>query len=167
MQRKLLIFGLVGVVSVLSVGCSLLGVGTLDENTAAVYKSADGLALGGYDVVSYFGENAPRQGKTEFSTDWNGAKWQFSSGENRDEFLKNPAKYAPQFGGYCAYAVSQGYTASGDPKAWKIVDDKLYVNYSPAVKEKWVKDIPKFIADANNNWKNLADKAEESRKDKK
>ena len=94
-------------------------------------------------------------------------KWQFSSAENRETFVKNPTKYAPQYGGYCAYAVSQGYTASADPQAWKIVDDKLYVNYNLSVKEKWVKDIPKYIADANKNWEQLVSKAEESRKDKK
>ena len=120
----------------------------------------------GYDLVSYH-SGTPQKGTGSHLAEHNGVTYIFASEANKEAFEASPAAYIPAFGGYCAYAVSQGYTASGDPKAWKIVDDKLYVNYSPAVKEKWVKDIPKFIADANNNWKNLADKAEESRKDKK
>lgn len=166
-KSKIITIGLLGLLSVFAGACSLLGVGALDENTAAIYKSSDGLAVSGYDTVAYFKENKPVEGKAEFSTEWNGAKWQFSSAENRDAFQKNPEKYAPQYGGYCAYAVSQGYTASADPQAWKIVDGKLYVNYNKSVKEKWEQDIPNYIASANKNWNDLASKAEESRKDKK
>ena len=74
MQRKILIFGLISLVSVLAVGCSLLGVGTLDKNTVAVYKNSDGLGLSGYDAVAYFKENKPIEGKAAFTTEWNGAK---------------------------------------------------------------------------------------------
>ena len=87
--------------------------------------------------------------------EWMGAKWQFSSPESRDLFKANPAQYAPQFGGYCAWAVSHGYTADIDPEAWKIVNGKLYLNYSKSVQKKWEQDIPKYIEDGNRNWPGL------------
>ncbi|MCI0392003.1 MAG: YHS domain-containing protein, partial [Acidobacteria bacterium] len=94
-----------------------------------VNKNLFGTALKGYDAVAYFKEGHPVKGKDEFRHDWMGAKWYFASVANRDEFAKSPEKYAPQFGGYCAWAVGHGYTASIDPQAWKIVDRKLYLNY--------------------------------------
>lgn len=157
---------LIGMIALAAAGCSLLGVGTLDKSTAAVNKNSAGLSIKGYDPVAYFKENQPTPGKPEFTHDWNGAKWQFKNAENRDAFAKEPNKYAPQYGGYCAWAVSHGYTADVDPQAWKIVDGKLYLNYSQSVAADWNKDIPKYIADGDKNWNELADKAEESRKDK-
>jgi hypothetical protein len=75
-----------------------------------------------------------------------------ASAANRDAFKADPAKYAPQYGGYCAWAVSRGYTAGIDPEAWKIVNDRLYLNYSTAVQAKWSEDIPGNIAKAGENW---------------
>ncbi|MEM7173012.1 MAG: YHS domain-containing (seleno)protein [Pseudomonadota bacterium] len=106
----------------------------------------------GYDVVAYFTEGKPVEGSDAFTADYNGAEWHFSSAENRDAFAADPAKYAPQYGGYCAYAVSQGYTASTVPEAWKIVDGKLYLNYSLSVRDLWEEDIPGNIAAADGNW---------------
>ena len=80
--------------------------------------------------------------------------------------MKEPAKYAPQYGGYCAWAISQGYTADTDPQTGKVVNGKLYLNYNPSVAKKWNEDIPKFIADGDKNWNDLASKADDSRKDK-
>jgi YHS domain-containing protein len=114
----------------------------------------EGIALGGYDAVSYF-SGTPAKGSDEFSTDWKGAKWKFASAANRDTFTASPEKYAPQYGGYCAYAVSKGATAPGDPNAWTVVDNKLYMNFSPAVKETWSKDIPGNITKADGNWPNV------------
>jgi YHS domain-containing protein len=110
------------------------------------------LAVGGYDPVAYFKVNKPVQGKAEFATEYKGATWRFSSAENLAAFKANPGAYAPQYGGYCAWAVSQGYTASGDPQFWKIVNGKLYLNYDRDVQTKWEKDIPGFIAKADKNW---------------
>ena len=84
-----------------------------------------------------------------------GAKWYFASAANRDAFAKNSQKYAPQFGGYCAWAVSQGYTAGIDPEAWKIVDGKLYLNYSKSVQKMWEQDVPGNIRKGNENWPKL------------
>ena len=111
-----------------------------------------GLAVAGYDPVAYFTENMPVMGKPSISLDYNGARWLFSSAANRDAFKANPAKYAPQYGGYCAYAVSQGYTAKGEPEVWKIVDGKLYLNFSKGVQKRWQRDIPGHIQSANTNW---------------
>ena len=84
-----------------------------------------------------------------------GATWSFASAENRATFAADPEKFAPRYGGYCAWAVSQGYTASIDPDAWRIVDGALYLNYSLAVREEWERDIPGHIASADVNWPRL------------
>ncbi|MEO0573961.1 MAG: YHS domain-containing (seleno)protein [Pseudomonadota bacterium] len=112
-------------------------------------------ALSGYDTVAYFTDGKPVKGSKKFSTKHNGAKWLFASAANRDAFVANPEKYAPQYGGYCAWAVSQGYTASGDPTVWAIVDDKLYVNYNDDVGATWRKDPVGFIKLADTNWPNV------------
>jgi YHS domain-containing protein len=126
-----------------------------------VNTGADNVAVKGYDTVAYHTENKPVEGKADFQFVWNGATWNFSSEANRDSFAKNPEKYAPQYGGYCSYAVAQGYTADGDPQAWKIVDGKLYLNYSPKVKELWEQDIPGNIKNANENWQKFLKKKPE------
>lgn len=111
-----------------------------------------GLAVAGYDPVAYFTESMPVMGKPSISLDYKGARWLFSSAANRDAFKANPEKYAPQYGGYCAWAVSQGYTAKGEPEVWKIVDGKLYLNFSRGVQWRWERDIPGNIQSANANW---------------
>ncbi len=118
---------------------------------APVYAEK-GIAIDGTDPVAYFTEGAPVAGSKDVTVDWNGATWRFSSEANRDAFAADPQAYAPQYGGYCAYAVSEGYTASTTPKAWKIVDGKLYLNYSRRIQRKWERDIPERIASADANW---------------
>lgn len=120
---------------------------------AEVYTGTfSSLAAGGYDAVAYFKAGRPVEGNAQFATDYKGATWRFASKENLDAFRANPAAYAPQYGGYCSWAVAQGYTASGDPQVWKIVGGKLYLNYDQSVQAKWEKDIPGFIAKADKNW---------------
>ena len=111
-----------------------------------------GIAIKGAAPVAYFTEGKPVSGSKKFETEWMGAKWRFASAQNRDMFQSNPEKYAPQYGGYCSYAVSQGYTAKIDIDAWAIVDGKLYLNYSKSVLRIWETDIPGHIASANKNW---------------
>jgi YHS domain-containing protein len=110
------------------------------------------LAVGGYDPVAYFSENRPVEGSDKYEFAYKGATWRFASHENLVKFRANPASYAPQYGGYCAWAVSQGYTAKGDPQYWRIVDGKLYLNYDGSVQARWERDIPEFIKKANANW---------------
>ncbi|MEM9488565.1 MAG: YHS domain-containing (seleno)protein [Myxococcota bacterium] len=119
-----------------------------------VFQTSAG-AIRGYDTVAYHTEGKPVKGKAAHTFEWNGATWRFASAKNRDLFKASPEKYAPQFGGYCAYAVSRGYTASTDPDAWTIVDGKLYLNYSISVMRTWRKDPAKYIARANKNWPNV------------
>ena len=117
-----------------------------------VYTSFTGKAIKGYDVVAYFTENKPVKGSKEFSYEWNSATWLFSSSENLAKFKAAPENFAPQYGGYCAYAVSQGYTASVDPTQFTVLDGKLYLNYNKSVNKKWTANRDAFIVDANNNW---------------
>lgn len=118
----------------------------------AVYQSLFGTAIDGTDPVAYFTMGKPVKGSSDFAHDWNGATFHFATAENRDAFAANPEKYAPQYGGYCAWAVSQGYTASTDPEAWTIVDGKLYLNYNKSVQSTWEQDIPGNIAAGDGNW---------------
>jgi YHS domain-containing protein len=139
---------------VLLLGASLFplfGAGDADP----VNKSGSGVAIKGYDPVAYFNASKPVKGSPSFTHQWMGATWQFSSAANRDEFAKEPDKYAPQFGGYCAYGVSQKHTAPIDPEAWTIIDGKLYLNYSQGVKKTWSQATQKYIEDANHNWPGL------------
>lgn len=116
------------------------------------FADANGLAIRGTDPVAYFKLGKPVQGIAGFEYVWNGVTWRFANAENRDKFVANPEQYAPQYGGFCAWAVSQGYTASIDPQAWRIVDGKLYLNYNQRVQGRWERDIPGNIAKADANW---------------
>lgn len=116
------------------------------------------VAAGGYDVVAYFTVGRPVKGDAAFSTVWKGATWRFSSAANLAKFKANPAAYAPQYGGYCAWAVANGYTAKGDPLQWKIVGGKLYLNYNAEIQSRWVKDIPGFIRKGDREWPGVLEK---------
>lgn len=129
--------------------------GLAQDKVPLTDKNSKGIAIKGYDTVAYFDQSQPVKGAAQFSYDWNGAKWLFSSAAHRDTFAKDPAKYAPQYGGYCAYGVSQGHAVEVDPTAWKIVDGKLYLNNSKAIQQEWFKDIPGHITEADQNWPTL------------
>lgn len=108
--------------------------------------------LGGYDAVAYATAGKPVEGLSTITTQWKGATWRFTSEANRAAFSADPERYAPQYGGHCAWAAAQGYTAKGDPQNWKIVNGKLYLNYDATVQANWEKDIPGFIASADAKW---------------
>jgi YHS domain-containing protein len=112
-------------------------------------------ALQGYDPVAYFTEGAPTKGDDAFTTDYMGAEFQFASAANRDLFLEDPDKYAPQYGGYCAWAVAQGKHAKGNAKNWTIVDGKLYLNYNASIEKKWNADQANFITEGDKKWPGL------------
>ena len=114
-----------------------------------------GLAIRGADPVAFFTDGAPVIGDTSIATDWMGATWTFASADNRTAFESNPHAFAPQYGGYCAFAVSRGYTASTVPEAWSIEGDKLYLNYSVGVRGQWLQDVPGNIAAGDENWPGL------------
>ncbi|HOX83753.1 MAG TPA: YHS domain-containing (seleno)protein [Chryseolinea sp.] len=118
---------------------------------AEVFSTSNG-AIGGYDPVAYFTVGKPVMGDPKISFHWHDADWYFSSEQNRDAFKISPEKYTPQFGGYCAYGVSDNHKAPTDPDAWTIVDDKLYLNYNLNVKKLWSKDRAGLIKKANDLW---------------
>lgn len=110
------------------------------------------VAVEGHDPVAYFTEGQPVKGQRAYSTEYQGAEFRFASQANLDTFLADPEAYAPQYGGYCAWAVAQGYTAKGDADHWRIVDGKLYLNFNAKVQSDWEADIPGFIEQADAQW---------------
>jgi YHS domain-containing protein len=121
-----------------------------------VFVTDDG-AIRGYDPVAYFTDKKPVKGDKTFSLNWNDATWYFKSKENLEKFKASPEKYAPQFGGFCAYGVSRDYKVKTEPEAWSIVNNKLYLNYDLEVQKEWNKDQPGYIKKAEANWAKLKD----------
>lgn len=115
-------------------------------------NQTDGFALKGNDVVSYFENERPLKGEEAFSFDWKGAKWLFSSEENKSKFEANPEQYAPQYGGYCSFAVSTGFTADCESNTFKIMNGKLYLFSAPEPMQEFIKDSS-MTKSANKNWK--------------
>jgi len=151
--RRLFLLAAVGAGIAVAAGASFVSTTTAEANKAPVFTGlVKGVAVGGYDPVAYFKSGKPVPGSTAHVTEHEGATWRFATAENLQAFKAEPAKYAPQYGGYCAWAVSQGYTAKGDPKHWKIVDGKLYLNYDANIQSRWEGDIPGFIRKADANW---------------
>lgn len=139
----------------ISVLAALAGAASGGSPAEAVNRDRAGVAAHGYDVVAYFTDNKPVKGSAQFTQEWMGARWQFASAEHRELFAKDPSRYAPQYGGYCAWAVGHHATADIDPAAWRIVDGKLYLNYSPGIQKKWEQDRAKWIGEADRNWPSL------------
>lgn len=117
----------------------------------AVYSMA-GIAISGYDPVAYFTEGRPVRGNARHALMWRGTTWYFASEENLLAFEMNPEAFAPQYGGYCAMAVSRGTIAATMPEAFRIVDGKLYLNNSMQVLNIWAKDAGGNITKANEQW---------------
>lgn len=117
-----------------------------------MYYADNGAAISGYDTVSYFQVGEPVQGDPDIALIWKGARWQFASEENRDRFERNPRAFAPQFGGYCAYAMIFGDLSSTDPAAWQIVQGKLYLTHSQAIERIWKQNVSQNIRKAEANW---------------
>jgi YHS domain-containing protein len=146
--RAAMIFGVA-----LFVAPALFGTGVALAKEAPIFTGiVQGVAVGGYDPVAYFTDKKPVEGKADVAHVHEGVTYRFSSAANRDAFKAAPAKFVPQYGGYCAWAVSQGYTAKGDPNVWSITDGKLYLNFNKSVQSGWEKDVPGLIKKADANW---------------
>ena len=130
---------------------TLLLTGACASIETPVFSTDEG-AIRGYDPVAYHLESQPRKGRPELSTSYNDTLWYFSNKDNLELFKTNPEKYAPQYGGYCAYAMSKNLVVSTDPYAWHMENDKLYLNYSLSVRNTWLKDIPGYVNKADRNW---------------
>ena len=120
-----------------------------DEIYTSFFSSA---SAGGYDVVAYFTDGKPVKGDDQYTTEYKDAEWKFASQENLDLFKENPDMYAPQYGGYCAWAVANGSTASGDPLQWSVVNNKLYLNYDAEIQAMWASDRDNLIVMGDKNW---------------
>jgi YHS domain-containing protein len=136
---------------------NLLTVISVCAQKSAVFEQS-GKAIRGYDPVAYFTDGKPVQGKEEFVYNLNNTNWYFSSQQNLDSFKTNPEKYTPQYGGYCAYGLSNGYKAPTSPDAWTIVNGKLYLNYNIEVRESWDKNQKERIEKADKNWPEIKNK---------
>ena len=125
------------------------------DGKAPIYTSwKNNLGAGGYDVVSYF-SGEPVKGDSDFVADYKGAQWQFSNQANLDLFQTNPEAFAPQFGGYCSWAIAQGKLAKGRPEHWSLEDGKLYLNYNKRIKTLWDADKDSLIAQGNENYPSI------------
>ena len=152
-MKKIILFLILGIAS--------FSACTNSEGVKQINMTAENIAIKGFDAVAYFTAQNAVPGNSNYEFAWNGAKWRFSSAENMEKFKSNPENFAPQFGGYCSWAVSHGYTADGDPNAWKVVDGKLYLNYNQKVKEMWEAEQQKFIEDGKKNWEEFKTKKPE------
>lgn len=144
-RRALLAVSLVAV-------CAAYGA---DAKPDPVNHDRAGIAIQGYDPVAYFTDSRPVKGDSKFSYTWRGSTWRFASEQHRDSFAQNPEQYAPQYGGYCAFGVSNNHTVDIDPEAWKIIEGKLYLNYSKSIQRDFLKEPEERIRRADQNWPNL------------
>lgn len=144
--------------SILFLGLVFNSLTLLAQNNDKVNVDKKNLAVQGYDLVAYFEDHKPVKGSEEFSFKHEAATYQFATKAHLNTFKKNPEKYLPQYGGFCAYGVSRGYAVGIDPEAWSIVDGKLYLNYSLKVQKTWNEDKPGYIKKADLNWPSIVDK---------
>ena len=143
--QKFLKISLISLISIFT-----MSVHAAKSEVSVAYFSDD--AVSGYDVVAYFTQGKPVKGSDKFVFEYKDADWSFSSQEHLNLFKADPEKYAPQYGGYCAWSVSQGNSAGSDPLVWRIINDKLYLNYNTDVQKMWLNDSANFIIQADKNW---------------
>lgn len=156
-------FSRINTIAKISTIAAVLSVATFSTPALAVKHTGGeyntlyaGLGAKGYDVVNYFTAGKAVAGSADYTSEYGGVNWQFTSSEHRDMFKANPAKYAPQYGGFCAWGVSVGKLFDVDPvNGWKIVDGKLYMNFNGDINTTFGKDPSTFISKANANWSDL------------
>ena len=113
-----------------------------ETSISALNVDKQGVAIKGFDPVAYFTQSAPIAGSEKFSTTYKGATYHFANAKNLDAFKANSEKFVPQYGGFCAMGVALGKKLDGDPQAWRVVDNKLYLNLNKDVQKKWLEDVP-------------------------
>ena len=142
-----------GLVStLLAIGCASNPANLSQEKAVPSIDASAGVGLSGYDAVAYFTDHKPVPGSDAYTREWQGVTWKFASAEHRNAFSADPERYAPQYGGYCAYAVANGKTAHGDPLQWAVVNDRLFVNNNALAKLLWDRDRPGNIKAGDENW---------------
>lgn len=165
MTAKTLRASLLAVTTAIALGAAImpLAAHAYDENSsAAVNVDAKGVGLKGHDPVAYFLVGAPTAGMAEFNAVHAGVTYHFASAANRDAFKADPAKYAPQYGGFCAMGVALEKKLDGDPTAWRIHGGKLYLNVNKDVQKKWLEDVPGNNNKADTNWPQIKGKTPKS-----
>lgn len=135
----------------------LFTIGSTHAQNSEIFAPG-GKAIKGYDPVAFFKNAEPIKGKDSISYTWKDAKWLFVNRENMESFKADPERFAPQYGGYCAYGTADGHKAPTQTETWTIIDKKLYFNYSNKVKELWNTDQKRFIEKADKNWIEIKDK---------
>jgi len=130
--------------------------GVASAASARIFNTAT-LAIHGYDPVGYFSDGKAVEGTDEYRLKWMGVIWRFASLDNLAAFESNPRGFAPQYGGYCAFAMAQGSIATSVPEAWTIYQDRLYLNYSKSVRRRWKKDIAGYVDAADTHWPGILD----------
>ena|SRR5271165_3580248 len=139
--------------------CFFVGIPLMAQSVKPVVNlGQDGVAIQGYDPVAFFTQSKPAKGQAEFQSSYKGAKYFFASAEDKATFDGDPAKYEPQFGGYCAYGVSRGHLAPVKIEAWQIVNGRLLMQYDLDVKNDFNKDQAGNLAKADKNWPVLTEK---------
>jgi YHS domain-containing protein len=133
-------------------GCGARAARSSESEVVPAVDATRGVALEGYDAVAYFVDHRPIRGSDAYTRTWNGVVWKFASAEHRDLFAADPTHYAPQYGGYCAYAVANRTTAHGSPKQWAVVNDRLFLNNNATAKQLWDQDRTGNIHAADQNW---------------
>jgi YHS domain-containing protein len=119
-------------------------------------NATSGVAIGGYDPVAYFTVGRPVRGLRRYRLSWAGATWLFASAEHQAAFASDPERYAPRYGGFCAYGVARAVKVKIDPESWSIVGGRLYLNYDKAVRSEWLMDPDGYIEAADRNWPRLS-----------
>ncbi len=142
---------------VLGIVASALALPLADTRRASAepLNASRGIAVHGYDVVAYFTDGRPMRGTALYTHRWRDSEWRFASAAHRDAFAADPDRYAPQFGGFCAFGVAQGAQVDIDPTAWSIVDGRLYLNYNHSIQRQWMRDTAGLIRQANDNWSRM------------
>lgn len=150
---KFVLIGILVLVVIAVIGSKIMGISPLGLNLHNKVFQKKGMAISGYDPVEYHVSRKATKGQESYAVEWNNATWLFSSKENQELFEGNPEKYAPQFGGYCAFAVSKGFTAPGNAEIWHIGKGKLYLFSNEAVKKDALEAFTKIRTSALKKWK--------------
>ena len=145
------------IVVVLIIGAIIIaktkGVSPLSWKMHKQFSQKDQVAIAGFDPVSYFENNASEKGDESFTHNWKDVNWNFASEENLEKFKTDPDRYTPKFGGYCSFAVSKGFTATPDPKAWYMHEGKLHLFADEGMKNKWTEQLPAVLLTCEKKWK--------------
>jgi YHS domain-containing protein len=121
-------------------------------SAAGQFNETNGVAIKGYDPVAFFKESKPVRGQDDLRFEYKGSTFVFANADNRAAFAADPEKYAPQYGGYCAFGTARGYKADIDPATFTVIDGRLYLNYNTQVQREWTADRARFIRQADERW---------------